>query len=106
MVELFNELFDKWIIIYAIIAVGFTEAIMRWTSDKVTRWKYAIPITFLIAITLAMLHGFEQGTIWQHGLSRGFKSFMVGIAGYDIIKSFIAHLPSRLTDVFGTKNSE
>lgn len=107
MTELLTELIDKWILLYAIIAVAFTEAVMRMTPEKITRWKYAILSTFMVAILLSLLHSFGQGDVtWKAGLVRGLESFVIAIAGYDVIKSLIKSLPSKLTSLSFLKKQQ
>lgn len=94
MAELFSELIDKWILIYAALTVASVEAIMRKTGESITRWKYAIPITAIIAILMSLAHSYEQELVtWQGGLARGIKAAIVAIAGYDSLKSVIINLP-------------
>ncbi len=94
MTELLKELVDKWMIVCAFIAVGFTESLMRWTSEKVTKWKYAILSTIGIALLLSLLISLNEVEVsWQDGLIRGAISAILAIAGYDTFKSAIAHIP-------------
>ena len=94
MTELLTELIDKWILIYAALTVACVEAIMRKTSETITRWKYAIPLTAIIAIIMSLAHSFEQDTTtWQGGLARGVKAAIVAIAMYDSLKAIIITLP-------------
>ncbi len=88
MAELLTELIDKWILIYAALTVACVEAIMRKTRESITRWKYAIPATAIIAIFMSVAHSFEQDAVtWQGGLARGIKAAIVAIAMYDSLKS-------------------
>jgi multidrug transporter EmrE-like cation transporter len=94
MQELINELVDKWVILYAIVAVAFTEALMRRYDKKLTRWQYAIPITFCVTIVLSLIHSFKQPEVlWHYGITRGVKSGIVAIAGYDVFKATVLNIP-------------
>jgi hypothetical protein len=94
MRELFDELVSKSVIIYAIIAVAFTEALMRMTDEKITRWKCAIPSAFCIAIILSVIHSFTQSSVtWYYAIARGVKAGIVAIAGYDVFKAAVLNIP-------------
>lgn len=94
MTELLLELVDKWILIFAVLSVGFTEALMRGTPVKVTRWRYAMLSTAGIAILMSFVYSFRQEAVtWRDGIARGIISAIVAIVGYDALKSVAVNLP-------------
>lgn len=94
MAELLAQLVDGWTILIAILAVGVTEALMRATSEKVTRWKYAMAITGVVAIAISIVISLKQKEVgMQDGAVRGIISAIIGIIGYDGWKSMAANLP-------------
>ena len=94
MTELLGELVDKWVILFAVLSVAVTEAIMRKTSERVTRWKYAIPCTAALALVMSVAWSFRQADVtWTDGIVRGIISAVIAIVGYDTLKSVVINLP-------------
>jgi len=90
-----TEFFPKIIILYAVVAVGLTEAIMRVTPKKVTR-RFA-PITALVvANIIAQIHGVAMGVAWQSNFWPGVLAAGLAAMGYDHLKVALAGIISKM----------
>lgn len=108
MYELLMQLVNVYVLLCAAIAVGVTEGLMHITSEKVTKWKFAMPVAFVTAIVISfvilildkpepVLPG-EAIVImtWQEALARGILAFGVAIVCYDVFKSVIKNFKSKI----------
>ena len=96
MGDLLEGFISRDILIYAVLAVGFTEGLMRKTPEAITRWKFAVLSTIAAAILFSFLHSFAQEPVsWQMGLARGGKSAIIATALYDWIKTILLQFISR-----------
>ncbi len=99
MEDLFKLFLTKEVLLYAAIAVGLTEALMRKTPDSITRWRYAPWSALVIALLLSVGHSFLQDAVGMKlGLERGVKASIVATVGYNHVKSLI-------TGVFKKQNT-
>lgn len=90
---MFDGLFDKWIILYIVVAGGLTELLMRTTPKSVSRRRFGGLVVVVLAVGVALLDGSIRGLSWRLSVFRGLVAAAFTQSVYDHLKTL---LPKKL----------
>lgn len=93
---MFEGIVDIHVLLYAFIAGGITELVMRKTPAKLTRKKFAIPLVFGTAMLASILDGTSRDIAWSQILFRGLLGTSIAVTAYDSIKALLSNFLKKV----------